>query len=51
LARGVDRYGHFDLEPDPRLATPAENDAAHARIYAQTRAGYDELLARLAAVD
>jgi hypothetical protein len=49
LVRGVDRYGHFDPEPDPRLGTPAENEAAHARIYAQTRAGYDELIAQLAA--
>lgn len=45
LVRGAD-HGHFDAEPDPRLADDAANAAAHARAYARYRAGYDEQIAR-----
>jgi non-haem Fe2+, alpha-ketoglutarate-dependent halogenase len=46
LARGVDRYGHFDLEADPRGLTPAERIAAHHRAYATYDTLYEEQMAR-----
>lgn len=49
LVRGHDRYGHFDLEPDPRSLTPAEAKAAHERAYRGYRAGYSEQMQRHAA--
>lgn len=46
LARGEDRYGHFELEPDPRALTAAAARAAHESAYAGYRAGYEEQMAR-----
>jgi hypothetical protein len=46
LVRGTDRYGHFDLEPDPRALSPDERVAAHHRAYATYRALYEEQIAR-----
>jgi non-heme Fe2+,alpha-ketoglutarate-dependent halogenase len=46
LVRGVDRFGHFALEPDPReLAEPARI-AAHEAAYRRYREGYDEQIRR-----
>jgi non-heme Fe2+,alpha-ketoglutarate-dependent halogenase len=42
LARGQDRYGHFELEPDPRELSPAEAEAAHEAAYRGYRTGYTE---------
>ena len=42
LARGQDRYGHFDLEPDPRGRSEAEARAAHEASYRGYRTGYEE---------
>src|SRR5690606_25588567 len=42
LVRGTDRYGHFDHEPDPRLLTQAEAEAAHHEAYRLYREGYEE---------
>ena len=42
LVRGVDRYGHFDLEPDPRLLTADEAREAHATAYRRYRSSYEE---------
>jgi non-haem Fe2+, alpha-ketoglutarate-dependent halogenase len=42
LVRGKDRYGYYDLEPDPRDSTPEEARQAHAAAFAQYRQGYDE---------
>ena len=50
LARGVDRYGHFDLEPDPRRLTPDQRVAAHHRAYALYNEGYEEQMAQHRAV-
>lgn len=49
LVRGLDRYGHFDLEPDPRGLSPQEAESAHARAYARYREGYEEQVALHAA--
>ena len=49
LVRGEDRYGHFDLEPDPRALNDAEAAQAHAEAYCGYRAGYEEQMARHAA--
>lgn len=46
LARGEDRYGHFDLEPDPRDLPLADALVAHDASYAGYRAGYEEQMAR-----
>jgi hypothetical protein len=46
LVRGVDRYGNFDPEPDPRALTPDERVGAHHRAYALYNAGYEEQMAR-----
>lgn len=46
LARGADRYGHFNLEPDPRSASAAEAAAAHDAAYRRYREGYDEQILR-----
>ena len=45
LVRGADRFGHFDLEPDPRCASPADAEAAHTAAYRRYREGYDEQIA------
>ncbi|MEO8005422.1 MAG: phytanoyl-CoA dioxygenase family protein [Betaproteobacteria bacterium] len=42
LVRGQDRYGHYDLEPDPRDLTPEEARIAHATAFERYRQGYDE---------
>ncbi|MGE4221279.1 MAG: phytanoyl-CoA dioxygenase family protein [Alphaproteobacteria bacterium] len=42
LVRGVDRYGHFELEPDPREHDAAFNAVAHDAAYKRYREGYDE---------
>ena len=46
LVRGEDRYGHFDLEPDPRGMTPDAAEAAHKAAYAGYQTGYEEQMAR-----
>lgn len=45
LVRGLDPFGHFDLEPDPRLLAPAEREAAHERATRAHRAAYEEQMA------
>lgn len=42
LVRGEDRFGHFELEPDPRDLTPDKAKAAHDAAYRRYREGYDE---------
>lgn len=42
LVRGEDRFGHFDLEPDPRALSPEDARAAHDFAYRRYREGYDE---------
>jgi non-heme Fe2+,alpha-ketoglutarate-dependent halogenase len=46
LVRGLDPFGHFDLEPDPRPLAPAEREAAHERAYHAHRTAYEEQMAR-----
>ena len=46
LVRGEDRYGHFDLEPDPRMLSLDDAKAAHEAAYTGYRAGYEEQMAR-----
>ena len=46
LVRGVDRYGHFDLEDDPRTLSTAAQAEAHARAYAIYRECHAEQQAR-----
>jgi len=46
LVRGQDRYGHFDLEADPRTLGEAERVAAHERAYARYRECHAEQMAR-----
>ncbi len=45
LVRGLDPFGHFDLEPDPRPLAPAEREAAHERATRAHRAAYEEQMA------
>ena len=45
LVRGVDRYGNFDLEADPRSLSPAERIEAHHRVYDTYRTLYEEQMA------
>jgi non-heme Fe2+,alpha-ketoglutarate-dependent halogenase len=49
LVRGANRYGHFDLEPDPRALTPEQAAQAHEAAYRGYRAGYNEQIERHAA--
>lgn len=42
LARGEDRFGHFDREPDPRVHDAAANADHHAAAYRRYREGYEE---------
>lgn len=42
LVRGSDRFGHFDLEPDPRSMEPGDLSELHRTRYARYRAGYNE---------
>lgn len=46
LIRGEDRFGHFDLEPDPRTLSPADAIKAHEVAYGGYRAGYEEQMDR-----
>jgi non-heme Fe2+,alpha-ketoglutarate-dependent halogenase len=50
LVRGVDRYGHFDLEDDPRTLSAAEQAEAHARAYGRYRECHAEQAARYGAL-
>lgn len=45
LVRGIDPFGHFDLEPDPRTLAPAQQKAAHERATRAHRAAYEEQMA------
>ncbi|MGH7108908.1 MAG: phytanoyl-CoA dioxygenase family protein [Stellaceae bacterium] len=45
LVRGIDPFGHFDLEPDPRPLAPAQRTAAHERATRAHRAAYEEQMA------
>lgn len=44
-ARGIDRYGHFEMEPDPRAHDLATNAQNHEAAYRRYREGYDEQIA------
>ena len=46
LVRGEDRFGHFDLEPDPRKHDAGTNAANYKACYARYRQGYEEQIAR-----
>jgi hypothetical protein len=46
LVRGVDRYGHFDLEDDPRTLSTTAQAEAHERAYAIYRECHAEQQAR-----
>jgi ectoine hydroxylase-related dioxygenase (phytanoyl-CoA dioxygenase family) len=46
LVRGVDRYGHFALEDDPRTLRPEAQVAAHERAYGRYRECHAEQAAR-----
>ena len=45
LVRGVDRFHHFTLEPDPRAAAAADNVENHRAAYRRYREGYEEQIA------
>ena len=45
LVRGVDKYGHFDLEPEPVKDLDDAARAAHEAAYRNYRANYNEQLA------
>jgi non-heme Fe2+,alpha-ketoglutarate-dependent halogenase len=45
LARGEDRYGHFEIEPDGRDLSPAEATATHEAAYRAYRTARDEQMA------
>jgi non-haem Fe2+, alpha-ketoglutarate-dependent halogenase len=45
LVRGVDRFGHFDLEPAPAADLDEQARAAYARSYEGYRAAYAEQVA------
>jgi len=46
LVRGVDRYNHFDYEPDPRQLTEEQAKEAHEKAYAIYRSSYEEQASR-----
>ena len=46
LVRGVDRYGHFDLEPAPAGDFDERAEEVHARSFEAFRANYLEQVAR-----
>jgi non-heme Fe2+,alpha-ketoglutarate-dependent halogenase len=46
LVRGVDRYGHFDLEPAPAEDFDPRAEEVHARSFEIYRANYLEQVAR-----
>jgi hypothetical protein len=47
LVRGVDRYGHFDHEADPRTLDEAARIEAHRRAYGRYRECHAEQMARM----
>ena len=51
LVRGADRYGHFDLEDDPRTLNAAAQAEAHARAYTRYRECHAEQAARYGVVN
>ena len=51
LVRGVDRYGHFNDEPRPRVDYGAEEREAHAAAVARFRAQNSEEFARYEAAE
>lgn len=51
LVRGIDRYQHFEYEPDPRTLSPREAIAAHEMVYARYRASYEEQIQMRASRD
>jgi non-heme Fe2+,alpha-ketoglutarate-dependent halogenase len=51
LVRGVDRYGHFDLEDDPRTFSAAAQAQAHDRAYSTYRECHAEQAARYGVVN
>jgi hypothetical protein len=51
LVRGVDRYGHFDLEDDPRTLSVAAQAEAHDRAYTRYRECHAEQAARYGVVN
>jgi hypothetical protein len=51
LVRGVDRYGHFDLEDDPRTLSATAQAEAHDRAYARYRECHAEQAARYGVVN
>ena len=46
LLRGVDRYGHFDVEPDPREHDSDTNARNYEACYGRYREGYEEQIDR-----
>lgn len=44
-ARGEDRYGHFEIEPDPRELDAKTKAKNHEAAYRRYREGYDEQIA------
>jgi non-heme Fe2+,alpha-ketoglutarate-dependent halogenase len=46
LVRGEDRYGHFDLEADPREHDVKTNARNYEACYRRYREGYEEQIAR-----
>jgi len=42
LVRGTDRFGHFDLEPDPRIISVDHAQASHELAYSRYRECWDE---------
>ena len=51
LVRGVDRFGHFDLEDDPRSLSTTAQAEAHDRAYAAYRECHSEQAARYGVVN
>jgi hypothetical protein len=45
LVRGVDKYGHFDLEPAPTAGDDAQARAAYDRSYQGYQLAYAEQVA------
>jgi hypothetical protein len=46
LVRGEDRYGHFDLEPDPREHNAKTNARNYEACYRRYREGYEEQITK-----
>jgi hypothetical protein len=45
LVRGTDKFGHFNLEPDPASDLDTAASAAHEDAYRAYRVNYNEQLA------